>query len=168
MERIGLIETDLIDGAVLRPSFAINFGGNAMCRRAGGHHIEDEAFVISVYREVHFPAIGGAPMPEQDVLPAVAIPVKIDAAPELVDTGCQFFFFGVPILEILSNAEQTLQQIAGLYEITAVVVPAEGFHMAGGVIQPVGPCAMKPICFFEKGNDLFEPCESLPARNKVS
>ena len=69
----------LYDGSVLCPSFVIDGGRHAVGRRGGGKYIHDEAFVVSVYGEVHLPTVFRAPVPVEYIpaVPAIEVPVHL-------------------------------------------------------------------------------------------
>ena len=52
-----------------------------MRRRGGGKDVHDEAFVVTVYGEVHLPAVFGTPMPVEYVLVALAVEVPVYFSP---------------------------------------------------------------------------------------
>ena len=51
------------DSSVLRPAIVIDGCRYSVGRRGCGEDIHNHTFVVSMYGEVHFPAIGGAPVP---------------------------------------------------------------------------------------------------------
>src|SRR6185437_2969962 len=115
--------------------------------------------------EIHFPAVCRAPMPEQDVLTTIPVPVEIHVSPQCIDPGGQPFFFPTAVLIELPDAEQSLQEIAGFHDIAAVVLPSERLYVTRGIVQPVGPCAMETIGFFQEGHDLLKAIDDLLARD---
>ena len=149
------------DGSVLCPTVMINSGRYSMCRRSGGKNIHNHTFVVTVYGEIHFPAIRRTPMPVEDILPAFPVPVPVDIPPNPVDTLSECFLFLISVDVILVYGKQTLYEESCLYQVASIVFLAKRFHLSGVTIPPVGVGSVETVCFFEERNDAFHPCPSL-------
>ena len=83
----------------------IDSGGNTMCGRGCSKQVHDKAFIITMYREIHCPAIFGAPMPVEYILIALAIEIPIDIAPEDIDAfgKCLLFRRTIDVILVYSQ-----------------------------------------------------------------
>src|SRR5271170_135219 len=81
-------------------------------------------------------------MPGQRVVAVSRMPIPLDFPPQPADLRAQRLLGGAIAIKILPNAEQALEEVGGLDEIAAVVLPAETHRRAGAAIQVMGIEAM--------------------------
>jgi len=123
-EMIALRPAVVIDGCV----YGITWG-------RGRHDIGDQAFIPAVYRKIHIEVIRGAPVPVQEFVVALAMPVPVGHRPHFRHTVLKIFFQGAAALEIFSGAEQAHEQVGGLHDICSVVQPSERDGLARGAVH---------------------------------
>ena len=148
-----LMRTD--DSAVLRPSLVVHRGRYTMSGRSGGEDIHDETFVVTMYGEIHLPAIFGTPMPVEHILVALPVEVPVHFPPQLVDAGGKGFFLRTAACIVLVYGKECLHDESGFYEVAAVVFLPERLHPPRIAIPPMGVGAMKAVGGFEEGDNAF-------------
>lgn len=72
----------------------------SMGRRSSGKDIHNQTFIVAMYREIHFPAIFGTPMPIKHILSAMAVPVPVHFPHNLSIRPASFFSSAEPSANI--------------------------------------------------------------------
>ena len=131
-----------------------------MCRACCCEDVGDKALVVALQREVHLPAVVGAPMPIDHVLSSTGVPVEFHGLPKFVDLVDHVGFCLDVGLHILAYAKQRLHQEARLHEVTAIVLCAEGDGLARRSVHPVRPHAMITVGLRQIIDDAGQSCHA--------
>src|SRR5271170_132912 len=81
-------------------------------------------------------------MPGQRVVAVSRMPIPLDFPPQPADLRAQRLLGGAIAIKILPTAEQALEEVGGLDEVAAVVLPAKTHRRAGATIQVMGKKAV--------------------------
>ena len=105
-----------------------------LCVGGGSKNVHDETLnIVTVYGEIHFPAVFGTPVPIEYILIVPTIEIPVNFTPQCVDAPARACSSGGAVDVILVYGKQTLHQESGFHEVTAVVFLSEGFT------RPVSP-----------------------------
>src|SRR6185437_11518234 len=129
--------------AVACPTVVVN-----NCRdtvRAGGSRqvIGDQGFVPSADRNIDGPAVVGTPVPVEDILPVLPVPVPVDPGIKAIYGGPKGRFTRIGcVVVILTGAEQAHQEVRGLHDVPAIVQRAKRNGGPCRAVYPMGKSAM--------------------------
>ena len=127
-ERYVVELASVLYAAVTRPALVVGACRHRMGGRCRREHIADQSLVPAAYLHIHHPVAVGRPVPVEDVLSAAGIPVPLHIAPYGVYAAADVFLFRT--VEVTGGRQQALDKESGLYQVSAVVVGAEGDYGA--------------------------------------
>ena len=147
------------NGAFFCPTFMIDSCGNAVRGGGSSKNVHDETLIVTVYGEIHFPAVFGTPVPIEYILIVPAIEIPVNFTPQCVDAPCKGLFCGGAVDVILVYGKQTLHQESGFHEVTAVVFLSERFYPSGISEPPVRVGTVETVGCFKKRDDALHACQ---------
>src|ERR1700733_7862295 len=113
-----------------------------MCRRGSSDNISDQAFIPSTYGEVHIKAIVRTPMPIEQTVSSIGMPVEIGCFPELGYAVAKIFFDISVFFKIGSCRKQSHHQVGSFYNVCSIIQPAKGNRFPSGSIHKMRKYSM--------------------------
>src|SRR5439155_9428413 len=85
-----------------------------------------------------------------------------------IDSICQIFFFLTSLFKKLSCAKKPFHHVGRFDNIATIIFFTKRFYFPRFAVPPVWPSSVKPICGFEKMNDLLNSIPPFITADKVS
>src|SRR5690606_10021996 len=117
--------------------------------------IHDQALVVPRHSKVHCPLVFRRPVPVQYILSSAPEPIPLDLFPELVALFCERTLIPVAVLEVFTNADQSLCKKRSFDQVCSIVPWTKRFDFTRFTVHPVRPRTVEAVGLLQPVHELF-------------